>query len=446
VVGRSLAFRIISLSGIWIILALVITATLLVYFYRGHMDQHFDNHVSLHLEELVEASRFLPDGRFELAFQPSDPRYHELHSGWYWEVRKGPAILKRSPSLGDDSLDIGDAVPDSGLVILEITGPARNHLRVHVQKYEVNPQYEPVLLLASAPATGFSDDVLNYSNHISLSFLFLTIGLLLVVMLQVRVALKPLKAISKGIGDIREGKASKLPPNHLTEVQPLVDELNNLLDHNAVLLKRARNRLADLAHSVKNPLTVIKNETRKMDTGQRELITQQIAEVTRSIDHYLSRARAFGTGNVLGSRSSIKTVTEDLVYAMQRIYKERDLEFDCSQLAECWFRGEAQDLEEMVGNLIDNACKWTNHHVSVRCKPNGNRLILSVEDDGPGIPEENFKDVVRRGHKLDESIPGHGHGLGIVSDIADLYGGKLTLGRSRLGGLLAELNLPSVPL
>jgi len=441
-VGRSLAFRIISLSGIWIISALVITAMLLVYFYRDHMDQHFDNHVSLHLEELVEASRYLPDGTFSLAFSPSDPRYHDLHSGWYWEIKQGSSTLAGSPSLGGETLDIGEIQAGPDTLIQEIIGPARQHLRVHILEIQLEPQPTPLLLLATAPATGFTDDVLQYSNHITLSFMLLGIGLLLVVVMQVQIALRPLKAISTGISNIREGKASKLPQNSLTEVQPLVDELNNLLDHNAVLLKRARNRLADLAHSVKNPLTVINNESRNMKGDQRELITQQTGEIIRNVDHYLSRARAFGTKNVLGSRSSIRDVAEDIVYVLQRIHQERNLKFDTSQLMGCWFRGEGQDLEEMLGNLMDNACKWAENLVLVRCEPEDDRLILTVEDDGPGIPEEKYHEVIRRGIKLDESISGHGQGLGIVNDIAELYDGSLILGKSKLGGLKAVLNLP----
>ena len=442
VVGKSLAFRIISLSSIWIVFALVITAMLLVYFYRDHMDQHFDNHVNLHLEELIEASRYLPDGTFDLAFSPSDPRYHDLHSGWYWEVKQGSSTMNRSPSLGKNSLDTGDIQAGAQVQIHEISGPVNEQLRVHIIELRPDPQREPLLLMASAPATGFTDDVLNYSNHITFSFMSLGIGLLLVVVLQVQLALRPLKAISTGISRIREGKASKLPPNSLTEVQPLVDELNNLLDHNTVLLKRARNRLADLAHSVKNPLTVINNESRNMTDVQRELITQQTSEISRNIDHYLSRARAFGTKNILASRSSIREVADDIVYALKQIYLDRNLEFDTSQLMGCWFRGEGQDLEEMLGNLMDNACKWAENQVLVRCEPEQDRLILTVEDDGPGVSEENFHEVIRRGVKLDESISGHGQGLGIVNDIAELYDGSLTLGKSKLGGLKAVLNLP----
>ena len=440
---NTLSFRIIIFSGAWILITLVITGVLLVYFYLDHASQHYDEHVSMHLEELIEASKFDENGNFKLNFTPSDPRYHDLYSGWYWEVTQSGKMLKRSESLGDYSLNIGNVRPNRDLIVYETIGPMQGKLRTHVIELELDPDHAPVVLLASAPMTGVKDDVVNYSNHIVGSFVLLGIGLLLAVMLQVRVALYPLKAISTGISDVREGRASKLPHEQLEDVKPLVDELNNLLDHNTVLLKRARNQLGDLAHAVKNPLTVIKNEARNMEPEQRMLITQQTSDISRNVDHYLARARTFGTEKVLGSRSSIKTVVEDLVYAMQRLYQDSDLIYDFSQLEDCLFRGEGQDLEEMLGNLMDNACKWAKGHVQIRGKSDYAHVYLTVEDDGPGIPDERIIEVLHRGHRLDESKPGHGQGLGIVKDIADLYGGSLNLGNSELGGLRAELILPA---
>lgn len=425
-------------------MALVITALLLVYFFRSHTAEHYDKHVAMHLEELVEASGFLPDGEFALTFDPSDPRYDMLDSGWYWEVIQSGTTLKRSPSLGENKLGIHGFQATASVVIHEIVGPIQQKLRVHVVEIKPDARYGSLMLVASAPMTGITDDVLGYSRYIFGSFLVLGTGLLLTVILQVRLALKPLQAIGAGITDIRDGKASNLSQVFPEDVQPLVDELNNLLEHNAVLLKRARNRLGDLAHSVKNPLTVINNEARNMPAGQKELILHQTREITKNVDHNLSRARAFGTGNVLGSRSSVQTVAEDLVYALQRIYQHRNLEYGFSQLKECWFRGEGQDLEEMMGNLMDNAFKWATSRMIVHCKTVAGRLVLVVEDDGPGIPEDKLKDVIQRGRKLDESKPGHGQGLGIVKDIASLYDGKLILSKSPMGGLRAELNLPSV--
>jgi signal transduction histidine kinase len=142
-------------------------------------------------------------------------------------------------------------------------------------------------------------------------------------------------------------------------------------------------------------------------------------------------------------RTSVEPVIDDLNYAVKHIYQDRGIEIQLSVLDKHWFRGEAQDLEEMAGNLIDNACKWAKSQVVVQCMTEQDRLVLSVEDDGPGIAEEYMEDVMQRGRKLDESYPGHGHGLGIVKDIADLYGGTLELSRSPLGGLRAELGLPA---
>jgi len=443
VIRNTLAFRIIALSGIWIIIALIFTATMLVANHREHTAQHYDAHVKMHMEELTGASHFTQDGKFSLAFNPSDPRYRELNSGWYWEVKQAGQILKRSFSLGENSLNLKSVKPTPDLAVYEIMGPQNKILRVHVIEIKVDPRQEPLVFLATAPTEGITEDVADYSNHIVFYFIALGIGLLLAVVLQVRVALKPLKAISTGISDIRAGKATKLPEDQLEDVQPLVDELNNLLDHNAVLVKRARNQLGDLAHSVKNPLTVINNAVHSMDIAQKDLILKQTTDIRRSVDHYLSRARTYGTEKVLGSRSSIKTATEDLVYAMQRIYKERDLVFDLSRLQGCWFKGEEQDLEEMLGNLLDNACKWAKSRVSIRCGTGDGRLEISVEDDGPGIAVEKFENVMCRGGRLDESKPGHGQGLGIVKDITALYGGSLELARSDLGGLQAKLDLPA---
>jgi signal transduction histidine kinase len=439
---NSLASRLIGLSGAWVIMSLGVTALLLVYFYRDHAAQHYDEHVAMHMEELVEASHFSEDGEFRMAFRPSDPRYHILNSGWYWEVLQSGKALQRSPSLGANVLDMTGAKPTESDMVREVIGPSQGKLRVHVQELSVGPDQPPLVFLASSPMAGITDDVLNYSNHIVGSFVVLGIGLLLAVVLQVRLAIKPLHAIGAGISDIREGKLSKLPDHQLEDVQPLVEELNNLLDHNAVLLKRARNQLGDLAHSVKNPLTVINNEARNMEAGQKELIIRQTQDISRNVDHYLSRARAFGTEKVLGSRSQVKPVAEDLVYAMQRIYQERDLDYEISGLRGCWFKGEHQDLEELLGNLMDNAAKWAKTRVVIHCETFNGRLILVVEDDGPGISEEEFINVMQRGHRLDESKPGHGQGLGIVKDIAGLYGGALRLSKSPLGGLRAELNLP----
>ena len=180
-----------------------------------------------------------------------------------------------------------------------------------------------------------------------------------------------------------------------------------------------------------------------MANDQGQLILDQAHVMDHNIDHYLARARVSGQRSLLGQQTSIKAVVNDLQFAIERMYRDRSVNVELCSSGDCRFRGEVQDLEEMLGNLMDNACKWAKRRVEIRCRLDKDRLLLSVEDDGPGIPEAQYETVMQRGAKLDYSTPGHGQGLGIVRDIADLYGGYLRLSKSKLGGLKAELDLPA---
>ena len=441
---KSLAFRITALSGIWIMMTLVTTAVLLVILYRDHIAQHFDAHVFMHVEELVAASVLSPEGELSLTSYPTDPRFQELNSGWYWEVRQNGKTLDRSSSLGDERLDLEGLPASEWPLVHEIMGPGLEKLRVQVVDMALTPTGASLIFLASAPVKSIMEDVQDFGWHVLSSFLILGFGLLTAVVVQVKIALRPLHAISAGISRIRDGISQKLDESYPSDVQPVVDALNNLLEHNAVLLKRARNQLGDLAHSIKNPLTVLNNEARNMEPGQKHLLLQQTGDIERSVEHYLSRARAFGTESILGAKSNVKALTEDLVFVMNQIYQERELQIDTSGVGNCncVFRGESQDLEEMLGNLLDNACKWARTRVIVHCTTRSKRLLLFVEDDGSGMDESQIEQAMQRGSKLDDSRPGHGLGLGIVKDLAELYDGKMTISGSGYGGVCAELDLP----
>jgi signal transduction histidine kinase len=440
---KPLTRRIIFLSIFWIVIALLATAFLLARQYRQHIEEHYDAHVFTHVEELVVAVETGPDGSLSLSREPTDPRFHRPDSGWYWEVLHTDVPLHKSASLGDQQLDLSKMVVDERYAIQTVYGPGQQKLRAHV--VHVSYPHDPgsLTFVATAPEILITDDVHDFVFHVLTGFVVLGIGLSVAVVVQVTIALKPLKAIRSTISDIRAGKTARLPRDFPDDVQPLVDELNFLLDHNEMLLKRARNQLGDLAHAVKNPLTVIRNEARNMSSKQGQLILDQSHVMSSSIDHCLSRARIYGKQDAIGYRTSVKSVFDDLNYAVGHIYKDRNIGVQLLCLDDHWFRGEAQDLEEMVGNLIDNACKWAKSEVRVNCRSGHNRLALVIEDDGPGIAEEDMADITRRGRKLDDASPGHGHGLGIVRDIAELYGGSLKLGRSKLGGLKAELDLPA---
>jgi signal transduction histidine kinase len=440
---RRLTTRVISLSIFWIVLTLLVTAFLLTWLYRDHIEQHYDAHVFTHVEELMAAVESGPDGSFSLYRQPTDPRFHRLNSGWYWQILAGDRVLAKSGSLGENLLDVSGLNFEENHNMQEILGPNGQTLRAQVVHMSHERIPEAITILATAPEIQIRDDVQDFLWHIMISFLLLALGLSIAVVVQVTVALRPLKAIKTAISDVHAGKFDRLPRDFPADVQPVVDELNSLIDHNETLLKRARTQLADLAHAVKTPLTVIRNEARELESKQGQLILDQAHVMSGNIDHYLSRARISGQKGALGSRTSIKAVTEDLRFAVERMFKGRDISVELCSKGDCRFSGEVQDLEEMLGNLVENACKWARRTVEIRCRLDGDRLTLTVEDDGPGIAREDFENVLQRGHKLDETIPGHGQGLGIVKDIAELYGGSIRLGKSPLGGLKAELELPA---
>jgi signal transduction histidine kinase len=351
--------------------------------------------------------------------------------------------LVKSASLGEDNLDLRGIVLDENHGVQTVLGPGGEKLRAHVVHVSYASEPGSLTFVATAPQIEIADDVTDFTGHVLTSFLVLGLMMSAAVVMQVRVALRPLRAIRQEISDIKAGSRERLSQSFPTDVQPLVNELNFLVDHNEMLLKRARNQLGDLAHSVKTPLTVIRNEARSMENKQGQLILEQTHIMAGSIDHYLSRARMYGKKDAIGFRTSVRSVMEDLAYAVGHLHKDRGIDIKLMCIEDKWFRGEAQDLEEMAGNLLDNAYKWAQHTVTVNCESKDDRLELIIEDDGPGIPQHERENAMRRGHKLDESRPGHGQGLGIVRDIAGLYGGSLTLGDSGLGGLKATLRLPS---
>lgn len=440
--GRSLTRRITLLSIVWVVIALLCTGLLLWRLYHQHIQEHYDATAFMYLQELV-AAVVHPDGQMELGHTPSDPRFRRLNSGWYWQVMEGDSVWRKSTSLGEGTLNLDSLVLEAGRGVQLASGPSGDNVRAQILDLYQGHRSSPVMFVVTAPESEIMDDVRHMGEHVVLGFLLLGIVLSLAVVIQIRLALKPLKAMRSEIGEIKGGTKNRLSQDFPSDVQPLVDELNNLLDHNEMLLKRARTQLGDLAHALKNPLAVIRNEARGLENHSGSLILEQTHLMSGNIDHYLSRARMYGQKDAIGFRTSVRSIIEDLVYAVSHIYKERGIEIRLPCVEDKWFRGEAQDLEEMAGNLLDNACKWARGVVIVNCESEDDRVNIVIEDDGPGIPEVHYEDVMHRGRKLDEAQPGHGQGMGIVRDIAKLYGGSVELGRSDLGGLRVVLTLPS---
>jgi signal transduction histidine kinase len=253
-----------------------------------------------------------------------------------------------------------------------------------------------------------------------------------------------LRRAREALARIRSGAARRLEGKFPAEIAPLAAELNSLIEHSAEVVGRARTHVSNLAHYLKTPLTVLASEAEADPGVLAEAVKRQVDIMRRQVDHYLVRARAAGALDVLGNRTLVAPVLDDLARVLDRVHAERGIAIAVDCPASLAFRGDRQDLEEMAGNLMDNACKWASSRVAVKALGEGARLVLTVEDDGPGLAPTDLGRVLQRGQRLDESVPGSGLGLSIVRDISKLYGGGLELGQSPLGGLSAVLDLPAI--
>ena len=267
-------------------------------------------------------------------------------------------------------------------------------------------------------------------------------GLLIATLFQVRFGLKPLRVISRGLAAIRSGKAEVLEGELPTEIQPMQTELNALIRSNHAIVERARTHVGNLAHALKTPLSVITNEAGGKRTVFARKVVEQADLMRDQISHHLNRARMAARSGVIGGATPVKPVLEALVRALQKIYESRGLTLQLTCSDEVVFHGEKHDLEEMIGNLLDNACKWARSNVEVAVETGTESMIVTVDDDGPGLPEKARAAAIKRGRRLDETKPGSGLGLSIVAELAHLYDGDFSLNSSESGGLQARIELP----
>lgn len=447
---KSVAVRLVLGAGLWIAAALVAGGLALSSLFRDSVERSFDARLVVLLESLVAASEVSADGGLILTRAIGEPRFEQVYSGWYWQIDGVGALPLRSRSLWDQLLlppPTGEATAtaDSEALQREAQGPDGQRLRLATRDILLPGRSTPVRFSVGAERNELDQEINKFDATLFWALSGLGIGLLAAVFIQVRFGLQPLRRVGTALAAVRTGQATRLEGEFPTEIRPLADELNMLLAHNAAVVERARTHVSNLAHGLKTPLSVLTNEADAAPGPLADAVRRQTTVMRRHVDHYLSRARAAASGQVLGARTEVMPVIEDLRRALARIHADRGLALVVAGDAGAAFRGERQDLEEMLGNLIDNACKWARGRVRVSAVVQGVRLCVTIEDDGKGLAEAERETVFQRGLRLDEAVPGSGLGLAIVRDIADLYGGGVTLGRSALGGLEAVLDLPAAP-
>lgn len=457
---HSLRLRLLVGTLFWVAVTILVAGWGLGNLFRQHVETQFNAELRTHLDQLTAQLTLDAQGRAQLALPLSDPRFGRPYSGYYWQVDAigptgasiAPALL-RSRSLWDMALAVPeDALAEGDIHVHQVAGPQGKPLSLVERSVHIDdgPDGKPhtLRLLAAADADLMAEPVSRFNGALWLALGVLGAGLVLAAVVQVSVGLSPLRALRAALAKVRGGETPRLEGDFPVEVMPLVEEFNTVLAHNADVVERARTHAGNLAHALKTPLSVLANAARAKEQHDPELahlVVEQIGVARRQVDYHLARAQAAATTRVPGAKTVLLTVVEGLVRVMQRIHAQRDISITVQPWpAPLAFRGEAQDLQEMLGNLLDNACKWAAHRVEISAHTDGTTLNLTLDDDGPGLDAPRRDAVMRRGVRADEQVPGSGLGLAIVDDLAKLYGGRVELLDSPLGGLRAALTLPAV--
>jgi signal transduction histidine kinase len=449
---NSLAVRLIASASLWSFAALVVAGFILTSLHRQTVESAFDERLGVYLNTLIGALAAQGTPNLVDPGNLGEQRFEKLYSGWYWQVRdEAGQVILASKSLYTDSLDFNSAAGKSeteGVTSGALFGPLGQSLRLVGRKIIIGDKDFQVLIAGDAGQ--MREQISAFRNSVFLTLAVFGIGLILATTIQIRWVLRPLDRVRRGLAELRSGKETRIGGDFPSEIEPLATELNALLQSNQEIIERARTQVGNLAHALKTPLSVITNEARATQGPLAAKVTEQ-AEIMRvQVSHYLDRARIAARSNVIGAVTEVEPVVGRLIGAMRRIHEDRGITLTARIGEGARFRGEQQDLEEVIGNLIDNACKWAQHDVTVAVDyecPRGaafaGRLRFRIDDDGPGLTPAQRRDVTRRGRRLDETKPGSGLGLSIVAELVALYQGRLRLDRAPAGGLRAEIELPA---
>jgi signal transduction histidine kinase len=455
---NSLALRLFATSAAWTLLALPLAGYIIYALYRDDVQLSFDAQLKKLLTQItIDSMSTMGD---EPIIPPNlyEPLFEVTQSGWYWQIRPidgAPGRTLVSPSLATAILpspyDRKFPTDDTGTRWMNVPGPTGTTIRIleFIDSPGHDPEKTKYSIIVAGPMDWFEATVRKFRTRLTSALALVGIGLLAATVFQVRFGLLPLRRIERGLASIRSGDAERLDGTLPAEIEPLQYELNALIDSNQDIIDRARTQVGNLAHALKTPLAVITNEAREDDSAFGSKVSEQAHLMRDQITHYLDRARIAARTNTIGRVTPVEATAEPLVRALERIHHDKGIVVESAVDADARFRGEKQDLEEMLGNLLDNACKWGRSRVFLAAsvgasdQPAGRKLRITVEDDGPGLPDDQRAKIGKRGLRLDETKPGSGLGLSIVTDLASSYRGKLRLDASPHGGLKAVLELPA---
>lgn len=454
--ARSLRWRLLLATWVGLLLALVLAGLVLGALFRDHVLQQFRQGLQVQLDQVTTALQIDAQGGPVLAPEAlSDPRWQHPLSGLYWQLDRlspSPAAqaVLRSRSMWDARLSAHwEAQDGTQLQSMVLEGPGQRHVLALARTVSLEEQ--PLVrwrIMVAADLAQTDAAIAGFNRVLALSLGVLLLLLGAAAWMQVRVGLGPLRALLQEVQALREGQRQRLAALQAAEVQPLVQDFNAVLDRQEAMVQRARSQAGNLAHAIKTPLTVLDQAAQgaPASTVPATLVREQVAQVRRHIDWHLAQARRAATLGQAGLHTEVGPVVEGLARVMRKVHAEQGVQLTSEVPPGLAFAGETQDLQEILGNLMDNACKWARSRVHVQAQidqaAHPPRLQIVVEDDGPGIAPEHHHRVMERGQRLDESVPGSGLGLTIVQEAVELYGGQMALLPRQPQGLRVRLHLP----
>jgi signal transduction histidine kinase len=443
---RSLAFRVVGFSTVWAVVALIVISTVIATLYRQSAERGFNSLLSAHLFNLIGSVGVAPGNILTGSPDLGDLRFSEPRSGWYWSVEPVSEGLKG----GMRSLSMTAPLPSPSTAEVPFSANfQRSYLAKGIAGEEVETIESEFVLDSANHAARFrvmgnrselEAEIAEFELRLFGYLALFGLGMVAINVAAILLGLRPLGRVREALSQVREGTAQRLDGRFPSEIEPLASETNALIENNRRIVERSRTQVGNLAHSLKTPLAVLLNEARILGGDKGRLIAEQAGAMQGQLDHYLQRARIAAQRDSVVYRTPTVPVLERMARVMAKLKPDMTVSFTPPP-TDVTFAGEREDLEEIVGNLMENAVKWGRRRVRLSLDPTpvgqDDLFGVVVEDDGPGIPPDKVTDVLKRGRRLDETKPGTGLGLSIVSELAGEYGGRVELKRSDLGGLKA---------
>lgn len=445
----SLTRRFLLGALVWVVCSLLATGFLLNQLFQQHVEEQLRKELNVHLMQLITQVSLDSNLHLSLTQPLSDPRFARPLGGLYWQIESDQPLAMNlySRSLWDESLKppAAQAGQESWFRYVD---PELGELYVLGRSiYAAEASAGTYQFWMAAQKDLIAEPLQRFRQMLILALTLLGSVLVAGVWGLLRLGLRPMRQLRRSLSAVHEGERAFIEGQYPQEIQPLVSEFNRVLHSHGQVVERARTQAGNLAHAVKTPLAVLANAAKQENTDLAQLVTEQVTQAQQQVDYHLSRARVAASVKTVGVRTEVIPAIHSLTKLLQRAYEHKVVQVHISEADDTlYFKGEAQDLHEMLGNVLDNAFKWcaTTVQVHVQRQPTqlGSVLMIRIDDDGVGLQAEQYTQVFKRGVRADELAPGSGLGLAIVTDLVQLYGGAIKAMRSPLGGLRIQIQLP----